>query len=100
VYARTKSYSDINAEELAPTATETQGDPFKGAEDEETGRTFKLEWHKKDLDQRSIDMKWLISRDTFKAKTGIYEGFLEQYVPEVLEQVPSHQDKPLMGETR
>jgi hypothetical protein len=43
VYVRTKSYSDTNAEKLAPTATETQGDPSKGAEDEETAIIFKLE---------------------------------------------------------
>jgi hypothetical protein len=38
------------------------------------------------------------SKYTFKAITGSYEGFSEQYVPEVLEQFPSHQDKPPMGE--
>jgi hypothetical protein len=96
-YAQTKSYSDTNAEELA---TETQGDPSKGAEDKETARTFKLECNKKELDQCSIDMKWLITRDTFNAKTGSYDRFSEHYLPEVLEQVPSHQDKPPMGETR
>jgi hypothetical protein len=42
VYVRTKSYSDTNAEKLAPTATETQGDPSKGAKDEENARMFKL----------------------------------------------------------
>jgi hypothetical protein len=31
-------------------------------------------------------MKRLIARDTFKAKTGSYERFTEQYVPEVLDQ--------------
>jgi hypothetical protein len=93
VYVQTNSYSDTNAEELDPTATETQGDPSKVAEDEETARTFKLECHKNELDQCSRDMKWLIERDTFKAKTGSYEGFSEQYVLEVLEQAPSHQDK-------
>jgi hypothetical protein len=51
VYVRTKSYSDTNSEELAPTATETQGDPSKGAEDKETARMFKLECHQKQLDQ-------------------------------------------------
>jgi hypothetical protein len=45
-------------------------------------------------------MKRLIARDTFKTKTRSYEGFSEQYVQEVLEQVPSHQDKPPMEETR
>jgi hypothetical protein len=100
VYARTNSFSDTNAEELAPTATETQGDPSKGAEDEEATRTLNLECHKKELDPCSIDMAWLITRDNFKAKTRSYEGFSEQYVPDVLEQVPSHQDKPPMGETR
>jgi hypothetical protein len=45
-------------------------------------------------------MKRLIERNTFKTKTGSYEGFSEQYVPEVLEQVPSHQDKAPMEETR
>jgi hypothetical protein len=84
VYVRTKSYSDTDAEELAPTATETQGDPSKGSEDEETARTFRLECHKKELDQCSIDMKRFIARDTFKTKTGSYEGFSEQYVPEVM----------------
>jgi hypothetical protein len=78
VYVPPKSYSDTNAEELAPTATETQGDPSKGAEDEETARTFKLECHQKELDQCSIDMKWLIARNTFKTKTGSYEGFSER----------------------
>jgi hypothetical protein len=91
---RKKSYSDTNAKELAPTATETQGDPSKGAEDEETARTFKLECHQEELDQCSIDMKRLIVRNTFKTKTGSYEDLSEHYVPEVLEQVPSHQDKP------
>jgi hypothetical protein len=43
MYVRTKSYSDANAEELALTATETQGDPSKGAADKETARIFKLE---------------------------------------------------------
>jgi hypothetical protein len=42
----------------------------------------------------------LIARDIFKVNTGKYEGFSEQYVPEVLEQFPSHQDKALTGETR
>jgi hypothetical protein len=65
VYVQTNSYSDKNAEDLAPTTAETQGDPSKGAEDEETARTFKLECHKKELDQCSIDMKW----------SGSYEGF-------------------------
>jgi hypothetical protein len=45
-------------------------------------------------------MKWFIARDTFKAKTGSYEGFSEQYVLEVLEQFPSHQYKPPAGERR
>jgi hypothetical protein len=93
VYVRTKSYSDTNAEELDPTATETQGDPSKGAEYKETARTFNLECHQKELDQCSIDIKRLIARNTFKTKTGSYEGFSEQYVLEVLEQSPSHQDK-------
>jgi hypothetical protein len=70
VYVRTKFYSDTNAEELAPTATETQGDPSKGVEDEETARMFKPECHHKELDQCSIDMKQLIARNTFKTKTG------------------------------
>jgi hypothetical protein len=73
VYVRTKSYSDTNAEELDTTATETQGAPSKGAEDEETVRMFKIECHQKELDQCSIDMKRLISMNTFKTKTGIYE---------------------------
>jgi hypothetical protein len=85
---------------LAPTPIETQGDPSKGADDEETARNFKLKCHKKELDQCSIDRKQLIASDNFKAKTGSYVGFSEQYVPEVLEQVPSHQDKVPMGETR
>jgi hypothetical protein len=107
VYVRTKYYSDTNAEELDLTATETQGDPPKGAEDEETARIFKLECHQKELDQCSkeleqcsIDMKWLIARNTFKTKTGSYEGFSEQYVQEVMEQLPSHKDKKPMVETR
>jgi hypothetical protein len=100
VYARTKSYSDTNAEELAPTSTETQGGPSKGVEEEETARTFKLEYHTKELDQCSIYTKRLTARDTLKANTRSYEGFSEQYVLEVLEQVPSHQDKTPMGETR
>jgi hypothetical protein len=45
-------------------------------------------------------MKRFIARDNFKTKTRIYEGFSEQYVSEVLEQVPSHQDKAPMEETR
>jgi hypothetical protein len=45
-------------------------------------------------------MKRLIASNTFKTKTGSYEGFSEHYVPEVLEQVPSHQDKAPMEETR
>jgi hypothetical protein len=45
-------------------------------------------------------MKRLIAMDTFKAKNRNYEGLSEQYVPEVLEQVPSHQDKAPMKETR
>jgi hypothetical protein len=80
VYVRTKSYSDTNAEELAPTATETQGYPSKGAEDEETAIIFKLECHQKELDQCSIYMKLLIASNTFKTKTGSYEGFSDQYV--------------------
>jgi hypothetical protein len=75
VYVRTNSYSDTNAEELAPTATKTQGDPSKGAEDEETASMCKLECHQKKLDQCSIDMKWLIARNTLKTKTRTYEGF-------------------------
>jgi hypothetical protein len=50
MYVRTKSYSGANAEYLAPTATETQGDPSKGVEDEETVRMIKLECHQKELD--------------------------------------------------
>jgi hypothetical protein len=79
-YVQTKSYSDTNAEELAPTATETQGDPSKGAEDEETAIMFKLECYQKELDQCSIDTKRLIARNSFKTNTGSYEGFSEQYV--------------------
>jgi hypothetical protein len=100
VYVQTKSYSDTNAEELDPTATEAQGDPSKGAEDENTARIFKHECHQKELDQCSIDMKRLIARNIFKTKNGRYEGFSEQYVLEVLEQVPYHQDKTPMKETR
>jgi hypothetical protein len=96
VYVQTKSYSDTNAEELDLTATETQGYPSKGAEDEETARMFKLECHQKELDQCSIDMKWLIARNTFKTKTGSYDGFSEHYVQEVLDQSPFHQDKKPM----
>jgi hypothetical protein len=47
VYVRKKSYSDTNMEELSLAATETQGDPSKGAEDEETAKTFKLKCHQK-----------------------------------------------------
>jgi hypothetical protein len=93
------SYSDTNAEELAPTANENRGDPSKRAEAKETARTFKLEFHKKELDQCPIDMRRSIARDTFKTKNGSYDGFSEQYVPEVLEQAP-HQDKSPTGETR
>jgi hypothetical protein len=92
LYVQTKSYFDTNAEEWAPTDTETQEDPSKGDEDEEIARIFKIEC--------SIDMKWLIERDTFKAKAGSYKGFSEKYVPEVLEQFPTHQDKTPTGETR
>jgi hypothetical protein len=99
MYVRTKSYSDTNAEELDPTATETQGDPSKGAEDEETAQTFKLECQQKELNQCSIDMKRLLARNTFKTKTRSYEGFSDQYV-EVLEQSPSHQEKKPKEETR
>jgi hypothetical protein len=74
VYVRKKSYFDTNTEELALTATETQGDPSKGSEDEETARMFKLECHQKELDQCSIDMKRLTARNTFNTKTGSYEG--------------------------
>jgi hypothetical protein len=81
---QTKSYWDTNAEYLDPTATETQGDPSKGVEDEETARMFKLECQQKELDQCSINMKRLIARNTFKTKTGSYKGFSEQYVQEVL----------------
>jgi hypothetical protein len=70
---------------LDPTATKTQGDPSKGAEDEETAIIFKLECHQKELDQCSIDMKRLIAMNTSKTKIGSYEGFSEQYVQEVLE---------------
>jgi hypothetical protein len=87
-------------EELALTATETQGDPSKGVEDKETARIFKLACHQKLLDQCSIDMKLLIASNTFKTKTGSYKGFSEQYVQEVLDQFPSHQDKKPMEETR
>jgi hypothetical protein len=75
VYVRKKSYSDTDAEELALTSTEIQGDASKGAEDEETAIMFKLEFHQKELDQCSIYMKRLIARKTFKTKTGSYEGF-------------------------
>jgi hypothetical protein len=61
---------------------------------------FKLECHQKELEKCSIDMKRLIARNTFKTKTGSYEGFSEQYVQEVLEQSPSHQDKKPMEVTR
>jgi hypothetical protein len=100
VYVQTKSYSDKNAEELALHATETQGDPSKGADGEETAIIFKLECHQKELDQCSIDMKRLIARNTFNTKTGSYEGLSVQYIQEVLEQFPSHQDKNPMEETR
>jgi hypothetical protein len=100
MYALTKSYSDTNSEELDPTATETQGDPSKIAEDEETARMCKLECHQKDLDQCSIDMKRLIARNTLNTKTGSYEGFSEQYVQEVLEQSLSHQCKKPMEVAR
>jgi hypothetical protein len=100
VYVRTKSYSDKNAEELALTATETQGDPSKGAEDEETAIMFKLECHQKELGQCSIDMTQLIAGNNFKTKTGRYEGFSEQYLHEVMEKSTSHQDKAPMGEKR
>jgi hypothetical protein len=40
---RTKYYFDTNAEEFAPTAIESQGDPSKGADDEDTAIMFKLE---------------------------------------------------------
>jgi hypothetical protein len=85
---------------LAPTTTETQGDPSKGAEDEETARIFKLECHQKEFNQCSIDMKRLIARNTFNTKTGSYEGFSEKYVKEVLKQSPSHQESKPMEETR
>jgi hypothetical protein len=100
VYVRTNSYSDTNAEELALTANETQGDPSKGAEDEETARVFRLECQQKELDQCSIHMKRLISKNTYKTKTGSYESLSEQYVQEVLDLPPSHQDKKPMEETR
>jgi hypothetical protein len=45
-------------------------------------------------------MKWLIARNTFKTKTGCYEGFSEQYVQEVLEKSPSHKDNKPMEVTR
>jgi hypothetical protein len=45
-------------------------------------------------------MKRLIARNTFKTKTGSYKVFSEHYVLAVLEQVPSHQDKNPMEETR
>jgi hypothetical protein len=85
---------------LDPNATETQGDPSKGAEDEETARFFKLECHQKELDQCSIDIKRLIASNTFKIKAGSYEGFSEQYVQEALEQFSSRQYKKPMEETR
>jgi hypothetical protein len=100
MYVPTKSYSDTNAEELDPTATGTQGDPSKGAEEEETERMFKLKCHQKELDHCSIDMKQLIARNTFKTKTGSYEGFSEQYAQEILEKYPSHQEKKPKEDTR
>jgi hypothetical protein len=99
VYTQRKSKFDKNAEEWAPTATETQGYPSKVAEDEEISIMFKIKCHKKDLEQCSADMKRLTARDTFKAKNGSYEGFSEQCVPEVLDHSPSHQDKAPTGET-
>jgi hypothetical protein len=45
-------------------------------------------------------MERLIARNTFKTKTGSYEGLSEQYVQEVLEQLPSNKDKETMKETR
>jgi hypothetical protein len=53
VDARTKSYSDTNVEQWAPTATETQGYPSKGEVDEETIKAFKAECDKKELDKWS-----------------------------------------------
>jgi hypothetical protein len=100
VYVQTKSYSDTNAEELAPNTTETRGGPSKGSQDEETATIFKLECHQKELDQCPIDMKRLIARNTFNTKTGSYKGFSEKYVQEVLKKLPSHQDKTLMEEKR
>jgi hypothetical protein len=44
-------------------------------------------------------MKRFIARDTFKANIGSYEGFSEQYMLEVLEKVPSHQDNAPTEET-
>jgi hypothetical protein len=70
--------------QLAPTATETQGDPSKGAEEEETARTFKFECHQKELYKCSNNIKWLIARNNFNTNTRRYEGFSEQYVLEVL----------------
>jgi hypothetical protein len=85
---------------LSPTATETQGDHSKGAEDEETARMFKLEFHQKELDKCSIYMRRLIVRNNFNTNTDSYEGFSDQYVPDILEQVPYHQDKNPTEETR
>jgi hypothetical protein len=45
-------------------------------------------------------MKRMTARDTFKAKTGSYKGFSEQYELEVLDQFSSHQDKAPTVETR
>jgi hypothetical protein len=98
VDAQTKSYSDTNGEQWAPTATETQGDPFKGEGDEETNKVFKLECDKKELVNCSEDQKRMIARDKFKANTGIYEGFL--HVTEVLQLTPYQETDNSVVETR
>jgi hypothetical protein len=45
-------------------------------------------------------MKRLIARNIVNTKTGIYEGFSEQYLQEVLEKKTSHQGKKPMEDTR
>jgi hypothetical protein len=98
VYARTNSYFDTNMEKWALTATETQGDPSKGEEYEETYTGFNTECNKKELYKCSEDLKWMISRNKVKAKTGSYEGF--SHVPDVLELTSCQETDNFMVETR
>jgi hypothetical protein len=91
VIVGTKSYSDTNTEEWAPSTTETQGDPSKETEYEIMIYELKVESYQKEMELWTGDTKFITSRETFKANTVRYVGCTAKYVPEGMEKVISHQ---------